>query len=186
MSATIKCLGCGGENPSSARYCASCGNQLTITVAPPSNIPLRIPEYAGSFPFSTQPMDHALARLDAEKRTGVSKTRTGLFLIFVGILVKVIPALALYGGLSLIPGAVLIFIGRKALGTKHQRYASWSFAAIIAGVVAEYVGSFALGAFFALALIGGGDPASLLPSLFLELHLLLVIAGAIIGLGWCF
>jgi len=87
--------------------------------------------------------DHALAGLDAEKLTGVNRTRTGLFLVFVGILVEVIPAVALYGGLSLIAGAVLIFIGRKALGAKHQRYASWSFAAIIAGVVAEYVGSFA-------------------------------------------
>jgi hypothetical protein len=117
---------------------------------------------------------------------GVSRTRAGLFLMFVGILLEVIPAVALYAGLSLIAGSILIFVGRRALGAKYQRYVSWSFTAIIAGVVAEYAGSFVLGVLFALAIIGGGDPAGVLSSFFLELNLLLVIASGIIGLGLVF
>ena len=76
MSALIKCPKCYRENPSSARYCANCGNDLATTVKPSPNAPLRIPEYPGSFPFSTQPLDHALAHLDVEKRKSVRKTRT--------------------------------------------------------------------------------------------------------------
>ncbi len=186
MSVPITCPKCKSENPSSARYCAKCGNNLTATVIPPPNAPLRIPEYPGSFPFSTKPLDHAVARLDAEKLKGVRMTRTGLFLIFVGILFGLIPAVALYADLSLIAGAALIFLGRKALGARHQRYASWSFMALIAGVVAEFVGSFVLGAFLVLALINGGDPARVLSSVFLSLNLLIVVASTIIGLGLVF
>lgn len=186
MSALIKCPKCYRENPSSARYCANCGNDLATTVKPSPNAPLRIPEYPGSFPFSTQPLDHALARLDAEKRKSVRKTRTGLFLIFVGLLFGLIPAVALYAGLSLIGGGVLIFLGRRALGARHQRYALWSFIAVIAGVVAEFVGSFVLGVLFALALINGGDPVRVLSSAFLSLDLLLVVVSTIVGLGLVF
>ena len=186
MSVPITCPKCKSENPSSARYCAKCGNNLTATVIPPPSAPLRIPEYPGSFPFSTRPLDHAVARLDAEKLKGVRMTRTGLFLIFVGILFGLIPAVALYADLSLIAGAALISLGRKALGARHQRYASWSFMALIAGVVAEFVGSFVLGAFLVLALINGGDPARVLSSVFLGLNLLIVVASTIIGLGLVF
>src|SRR5207245_5031187 len=140
MSALIKCPKCYRENPSSARYCANCGNDLATTVKPSPNAPLRIPEYPASFPFSTQPLDHALAHLDAEKRKSVSKTRTGLFLIFVGLLFGLMPAVALYAGLSLIGGGVLIFFGRGALGARHQRSATWSFITVIPGVVSGVVG----------------------------------------------
>jgi drug/metabolite transporter (DMT)-like permease len=185
MSATIKCPKCGCENPASARYCASCGNGLA-TVPLPSNVPLRIPDYPGSFPFSTQPIDHALARLSVEQRKAVSRSRTGLFLIFIGIVFGSIPAVALYAGLSLIAGAVLIFVGRGALGPKHRRYAFWSFLAIIVGVFGTFVSSFVLGVLFALAIITGGDPVSVLSSLFLALNILLTVVGAIIGLGLVF
>src|SRR5947208_8783249 len=134
MSALIKCPKCYRENPSSARYCANCGNDLATTVKPSPNAPLRIPEYPGSFPFSTQPLDHALARLDAEKRKSVRKTRTGLFLIFVGLLFGLIPAVALYAGLSLIGGGGMIFLGMRGVGAPHPRYA-WG------GVLAVYDGA---------------------------------------------
>src|SRR5256885_3176649 len=123
MSALIKCPKCYRENPSSARYCANCGNDLATTVKPSPNAPLRIPEYPGSFPFSTQPLDHALARLDAEKHKSVSKTRTGLFLIFVGLLFGLIPAVALYAGLSLIGGGGLFFFVLWGFCGRPQRYA---------------------------------------------------------------
>ena len=110
----------------------------------------------------------------------------GLFLIFVGLLFGLIPAVALYAGLSLIGGGVLIFLGRRALGARHQRYALWSFIAVIAGVVAEFVGSFVLGVLFALALINGGDPVRVLSSAFLSLDLLLVVVSTIVGLGLVF
>ena len=86
----------------------------------------------------------------------------------------------------LLAGGVLIFLGRRALGARHQRYALWSFIAVIAGVVAEFVGSFILGVLFALALINGGDPVRLLSSAFLSLDLLLVVVSTIVGLGLVF
>jgi hypothetical protein len=186
MSARMKCPRCGGENPSSAQYCASCGNQLTIIAAPQSNVPLRIPEYTGSFPFSNKPLDHALARLDAKNRTGVSRTRTGLYLIFVGIVFEIIPAVATYAGLSLIAGAVLLFLNRRAFGAKYQRYVFWSFVAVTGGVIAEIAGSFVLGVLYAVEVVTGGDPVSVLSSFFLELNLMLAVIGAVTGLGLVF
>ena len=62
----------------------------------------------------------------------------------------------------------------------------WSFIAVIAGVVAEFVGSFVLGVLFALALINGGDPVRVLSSAFLSLDLLLVVVSTIVGLGLVF
>lgn len=186
MFAPVKCPKCGVENPVSARFCANCGNSLATTIQPGLNAPLRIPEYQGSFPFSSQPLDHALARLDREKRKSISWTRTGLFLIFVGLLFGLIPAVALYANLALLAGGVLIFLGRRALGARHQRYASWSFVTVIAGVVIAFVGSLVLGAIFALTLITGGDPARTLASVYLELDLLTAVASTILGLGLVF
>ena len=186
MSASIKCPKCGIENPASARFCANCGNSLAATIQPGPNTPLRIPEYQGAFPFSSQPLDHALARVGAEKRKDISWTRTGLFLVFVGLLFGLIPAVSLYASLSLLAGGVLILLGRRAFGARHQRYVSWSFAAVIAGVVVDFVGSFVLGAIFALNLINGGDPSRTLSSIYLELDLLIAVASTIIGLGLVF
>ena len=186
MSSSLRCPKCNSENPSSARYCASCGNGLATTVKPPPNAPLLIPEYQGSFPFSTKPLDHALARLDAEKRKSVSKTKTGLFLIFVGILFGLIPAVAVYAGLSELAGAVLLFLGGSALGARHKRYTTWSFGAIISGLVTEIVGSFVIGVLFVQAINNGGDPARELSFFFLTLNLLLVVVGTIVGLGLVF
>jgi hypothetical protein len=127
-----------------------------------------------------------MARLEPEKRNNAYRTKTGLGFILLGIILSPIPTAALYGGLSLIGGVVLVFLGRRAFGAKHQRYALWSFVLIIGGVVSELAGSFVVDLMFALSLSNGVDPASALASFFLTLNLLLIVIDAILTLGLVF
>ena len=184
MSELTKCPKCGNENPTSARFCTNCGNALEAKVRPPSNVPLQIPVYPGS--FSARSVDHAIARMEPKKSSSLFRTKTGLGLILLGIILGPIPSFALYAGLFLIAGVVLVFFGRRAFGEKHQRYVSWSFILIIGGVVAESAGSFVIGVLLAQSLSRGVDLVSALASFFLALNLMLIVMDVILTLGLVF
>jgi hypothetical protein len=184
VSALTKCPKCGNENPASAQFCTKCGNALEAKIRPPANVPLQIPVYPGT--FSGRPLDHALARMEPKKRESVNRTRTGLGLILLGIVMEAIPTLSFYGALPLIAGVALVFLGRRAFGAQHQRYVSRSFILVVAGVFAQFVGSFLVGGLIALSLLSGADPATTLSSFFLALNMMLIVIDAIIGLGLVF
>ena len=184
MSALTKCPKCGNENPASAQYCTNCGNGLEPKITAPANVPLQIPVYPGT--FTGRPLDFALARMEPQKRESVNRTRSGLGLILLGIVMKAIPSLSFYGAVPLIAGGVLVFLGRRAFGARHQWYTSGSFILVIGGVVAEFVGSFVVGGLIALSLLSGADPATTLSSFFIALNMVLIVIDAIIGLGLVF
>lgn len=158
---------------------------LSMTARPPSNLPLQIPVYPGKFP--SQPIDHALARLKPEQQARITRTRAGIFLIFVGIIFQPIPTLALYAGLAILAGVVLIFLGRRALGPRHQRYALRSFILVIVGQATTFVGTFVVIILFGLAVSNGTtDLVSALSTLFLSLYLVIVIGDVVTTLGIVF
>ena len=184
MSALTKCPKCSNENPASAQFCTKCGYALEARIRPPANVPLQIPVYPGT--FLGRPADHALARLEPEKRESINRTRTGLGLILLGIVMEAVPTVSFYGALPLIAGAVLVFLSRRTFGTQHQRYVSRSFILVVAGVFAQFVGSFVVGGLIALSLLNGSDPATTLSSFFLALNMILIVIDAMIGLGLVF
>jgi hypothetical protein len=124
--------------------------------------------------------------MEPKKSSSVYRTKTGLGLILLGTILGPIPAFALYAGWFEIAGVVLVFLGRRAFGPKHQRYVSWSFLLIVGGVVAESAGSFVVTPLFASSLSGGVDPASALASFFLTLNLMLIVVDVILTLGLVF
>jgi hypothetical protein len=124
--------------------------------------------------------------MEPKKSESVNRTRTGLGLILLGIVMEAIPNLALYGALPLIAGAMLVFLGRRAFGTQHQRYVSRSFILVTGGVVAEFVGSLVVGGLIALLLSNGADLVTTLSSSFLALNMMLIVIDTIIGLGLVF
>jgi hypothetical protein len=124
--------------------------------------------------------------MEPEKRESVNRTRTGLGLILLGIVMEAVPTLSFYGALPLIAGAVLVFLSRRTLGAQHQRYVSMSFILIVGGVFAQFVGSFLIGGLIALFLLNGADPATTLSSFFLALNVMLIVIDGIIGLGLVF
>jgi len=142
---------------------------------------LKIPVYPGT--FSGRPIDHALVGLEPKKRSSISRSKSGLGLIFLGLILEPIPKFPYLGLLAIVTGAILVFLGRRNFNARHQRYVTWAFILTIGGLASEYAGSFILGVLFALSLAAGGDPANSLSSLFVTLYVLLIIIGAVIGLG---
>src|SRR3989442_14808558 len=100
MSALSTCQRCGSPNVSGARFCSNCGSLLTrgVQSEPPQTLQ-QIPEYPGMVP--TQPMDYALALMHPERRTSVNRTRTGIVLLIIGLVMGIIAAIEIIAGFVL-------------------------------------------------------------------------------------
>lgn len=182
MSAPIKCPKCGDDNSSLSKYCQNCGNALLSTTGREANVPLQIPVYAGKFP--TQSLDIDLARLEPEQSKSLNRSRRGLWLVFIGILVQPIPRFAIYGGLAIIAGAIFVFLGRRSLDVNHQRFVSRSIVLLIVGQVAAFVSAFVTGVLFASSVASGTtDVAGALSVFFLTLYAIVIVTDAITSLG---
>ena len=136
MSALSSCQRCGSPNLLGARFCSNCGSLLIrgVPSEPPQTLQ-QIPVYPGMVP--TKPMDYALALMHPERRTSVNRTRSGIVLLIIGLVMEIIAAIAILAGLALIAGAVLIFTGRKVFNKSHQRYVAWSIVLLVLGVLAS-------------------------------------------------
>ena len=156
-------------------FCSNCGSALAAGAGgmPPAPVPV----YMGT-PGLASPME-------AERRTQIGRTKTGLLLLLIGTLIRWIPYFlaGLLGGLLLLIGAILVILGRKAFGSTHARNVMIALALFIVGII----GAVALGVLFAISLIGsigGQDPRTIatafgnaLNSLLLGLVILTAIAG---------
>ena len=120
----------------------------------------------------------------------IGRTKTGLLLIIVGILLAPLPYVNLLGGLLSIVGAILVIIGRKAFGAVHSRNTVWSIAIYCLGIVIAIAASLA----FASEVVRGsisnaGGPinsTALVQSIASSFDTLLIgaaVGGAIVGLA---
>jgi hypothetical protein len=80
-----------------------------------------------------------------------------------------------------------MFLGRRSLGIKHQRYASRSFILVVVGQIVEGVGAFVATLFFILALAQSTTAATdTLTTYFLSLYGIIIISDVITNIGLVF
>ena len=78
----------------------------------------------------------------------IDRTRTGLFLLTVGLFISWIPYVQYIGGLLVFIGAILVILGRRAFGDKHSTYVVLAFVVFIISMVV----SGAMASVFALSM----------------------------------
>jgi hypothetical protein len=129
-------------------------------------------------------MDQLIARLDSRKHESVQRTRTGIILIFAGLVFSPIPSVRLYAGLSSIAGAILLYLGRHALGKTHQAYVSKSFITLVLTEIFVAIISAAIGgALAAIALTQPTEIENLLTNAYVSSTGLVLAANIIIYLA---
>ena len=145
-------------------YCPRCG--LGIGVAAYPGIPRYpgisgypgIPGYAVRTP--TPPVDTALWYGAQRRNTRWRRTRNGLLITAVGLLLVWLPWLSIIGALLISLGSSLLFLGARAAGRPHQVAVTFSFLAFAVGAI---IIVFLLGAFLLRAFqIAGRQPMAAL------------------------
>ncbi len=124
MSAPPGCPRCGYVNAPGYSFCTNCGAPLG-SAAP-----------AGAMPYPSAPgYGYAPAAGGPDWIRRVDRTKTGIFLLFVGSLLSWIPfGVSALGLLLLFVGAVLVIVGRKPFGASHARFVVASIVLFVVGI----------------------------------------------------
>ncbi len=72
---------------------------------------------------------------DFARQQQIDRTKTGLLLLFIGVLLSWVPYVSFVGGIIFLVGAILLILGRKAFGPAHSRYVLIALALFVAGIV---------------------------------------------------
>jgi len=192
MSAPLYCTRCGSANVAGARLCIGCGSPMSM-VGPPQ---APIAPAPGTGPVFQQPPPYNYAayaaQMAAQNRVReIDRTKTGLLLLIIGILLGPIPYVVYVGGILVIIGAILVILGRKAFGPIHSRNTIWSVVIYIIGIGIVIAGSVA----FIFAVVSASvanaagtslSQATVSQSLSSSFNILLVaaaIGGAVLGIA---
>jgi MFS family permease len=184
LSISSTCPKCGYSNLPNARFCATCGTQLSASSPPfqapqqPPNIPP--PQWYGSPQGYWDPAESA-------RRTNIDRTKTGLLLVIVGILLGPVPY-AMYVGLILaIVGVIFVLIGRNPFGSSHSNYTVFSVVIYCVGIGITFVAGFLFGLSFVTAALSGGGQTAIdqaLVSAFNDLIIGVLVGGAVVGIAY--
>ncbi len=120
------------------------------------------------------PFDH-----DYQKRTQTDRTKTGLLLLIIGLLVGPVPLVGIIGGILEILGAILVVLGRNAFGKPHSNYAIWSVIIYIVGSVVIIASAFVFDFSLALARLGTNGQGLTSDAISSAINTLLI--GALVG-----
>jgi len=121
---------------------------------------------------------------DHDRIQGISRTKTGLQLLIIGLLIGPVPYVGIIGGIIVLVGAILVIVGRKPFGPTHSRNTIWSIIIYIVGIAIVIGASVA----FALSVIsatisnsmnGTFNPSVVSQALTSSFNVLLI--GAVIG-----
>lgn len=145
MAAPRFCPRCGLANPVEYQFCTNCGNALGAAVVPP------VPSYgaplAPGYPvfYPGPPSGYYAMAWEAERQKQIGRTKTGVLLLVIGVLIGWIPVIELVGSVLVLIGAVLVLLGRKVFGARHSLYVVIAFVLTLAGVAAAFVLGFVIG-----------------------------------------
>ncbi len=183
------CPRCGTSNTPDAKFCVSCGNPLA-GVAQPQVPSAPYPSAApGLQPHAAY--DYAAAMAAQDRTRQIDRTKTGLLLLLIGIILGPIPYVNFVGGILVIIGAILVILGRNAFGPAHSRNTIWAVIIFIISIGVIVAGAVA----FALAILSATianstgntiDPTVLAQSLsssFTTLLILAAVGGAVGGIA---
>ncbi len=176
------CPKCGSSNPPGAQFCAKCGNALSA--APGGSGPSMAP----GAPYGAQPYGYTASVWELEKRKQIDRTRTGLLVLLIGIIVGSLPAVGIIGVILIIIGAILVILGRKAFGPEHARNVMISILIFFVGIVIVI----AAGLVFVAAIVSAyttnrSNPAAAADSVrvaFNNLLILVIVGAAISGIAY--
>lgn len=101
------------------------------------------PGYPGGSPF------------DVQRKQQIDRTKTGVLLILIGILIGWIPIIGAVGSILILIGAILVILGRKAFGPAHSRNVLMSIVLFFVGLIILGVSVVVLTLGLAAALAGG-------------------------------
>jgi len=130
--------------------------------------------------------------LAAQERTReVDRTKTGLLLLLIGVLLTPIPYVSIVGDIMIFVGAILVIVGRKAFGAIHARNTIWSIIIFVIGIAVVFAGGLAFGFAVASATIAGIANSTVntttigqsLASAFQILLVFSAVGGAIFGIA---
>ncbi len=142
-------------------------------------------------PQASHSTDYASAMVAHDRTQGISRTKTGLLLLIIGLLIGPIPFVGIIGGILVLVGAILVIIGRRPFGPAHSRNTIWSVIIYVVGIAVVIIGSIA----FTLSVISASVNSAVsgtfnqstvyqaLSSSFNGLLIATAIGGAIIGIG---
>lgn len=125
------CPNCGASNSPGYDYCTSCGEKSSTK---------------------------ALAEeIDSESRRNVTRTKTGIGLLIIAVLIMWIPYIDIIGFLVGAVGAILIILYRGTFGGRHEVYTIAAFVIFLVGFIVELVSIGFLTAGLSSA-VGSGTP----------------------------
>jgi MFS family permease len=124
---------------------------------------------------------------ESARRTNIDRTKTGLLLVIVGILLAPVPY-AMYVGLILaIVGVIFVLIGRNPFGNSHSNYTVFSVVIYCVGIGITFVAGFLFGLSFVTAALSGGGQTAIdqaLVSAFNDLIIGVLVGGAVVGIAY--
>src|SRR6266849_2607952 len=116
----IACPKGGTNNPATARYCSICGN-LLAPVPPAQTV---TPSPMPSAPVTTAPnayYGYVASYYETARATAIDRTKTGLLLLVIGLVISWIPTVGAIGVFLELAGAILVILGRHPFGPDHAR-----------------------------------------------------------------
>lgn len=127
----VACRYCGTMNDPSFVFCSSCGKRrmtetgpFASTATPPAPEPSSYIPQRSNFQYSFTGKE-------------IDRTKTGVTLLIVAVLLLWIPYVQYLGDLLAIIGGILIILGRDAFGAKHSRNVIWTIVIYIVGIAIE-------------------------------------------------
>ena len=173
----MNCPKCGAVNQPGYTFCANCGSSLTAGVAAPTGAP------PSGYPT---PMGNTGPKVwEAERQKQIQRTKTGVLLLLVGVLLVWAPYLSIVGYIIIQLGAIFVILGRKAFGPVHARNVVLSKVLIMIGFAILLIGAIFAFAPTITSLLPGGTPDPAAVTSALNTTLLLGIPSAVfLGLGF--
>lgn len=178
MSTSLVCPRCGLANLPGAIFCSRCAERLA-SAAQTQAVP-------GTQVGPQKWYEWQAKSFSSSERQGIDRTKTGLLLLIIGMLLGPIPYLNFIGGILAIVGAIMVILGREAFGDQHARFVIISLVLYLVGLGIIFVNAFALGFSLAQASLANGTPSVIgqaFSDAFSQFLVGTIIAGVISGVA---
>jgi len=113
----------------------------------------------------------------------INRTRTGLLLLAIGLILGPIPYISFIGGLLEFIGAILVILGRDAFGYTHARNTIISLLLYIIGFIALIISVTGFASSIVTIALSSGNRTGAVTNAINAYLVALIISTAIIGLG---